>query len=97
YLYPPADFNVRNLVTGIEVSIPALVNASGNQDTYIIYRRVVGSTSAPKKIGEAPVSNSIFIDKQVSKSQLYAYTVSRRLPGASVESRKSEEKTIRRK
>lgn len=97
YLYPPAGFNVRNLVAGIEVSIPASVNTGDNADTWIIYRRVIGSTSTPKKIGEATVSSSIFIDRQVNKSQLYAYTISRKLPGVGMESRKSEEKTIRRK
>lgn len=94
YFYPPTTFNVRNLQAGIEVSLPT-IGTDGNDRKYVIYRRVVGLKSAWEKVAEIPVSNdALFIDKKVSPSQLYGYTVS--IKGPTGESTKSNEKTIRR-
>ncbi len=94
-LYPPADFYIRNLTTGIEISVPPSANANDPKSTYIIYRRVVGAQPEYKRIGETTVSNSVYVDKQVNKEQLYAYSLS--IKQDNRESRKSDEKTIRRK
>jgi hypothetical protein len=94
WLYPPAGFSLRNLSAGIEISIPLSLNAGEGQNKYIIYRRLA-SDRAYRKVGEVPVSSSVFVDKQVSKEQLYVYVISRKQQ--EMESVKTGEKAIRRK
>ena len=83
WLYPPADFNLRNLI-----NIPASLNASNN---YIIYRKTTDKKTW-QKIAE---STGSYVDKQVNKTQLYVYAVATKL--STMESPKGTEKSIRRK
>lgn len=91
-VYPPADFNIRNLAAGIEISIPPSANGNASQVSYVIYRR---TTNAFKKITEIPSREGIYIDKQVISKQLYVYAIS--IKQLQTESPKSDEKAIRRK
>jgi hypothetical protein len=95
-VYPPAEFYLRNLSAGIEISVPP---AAGDQKiaggSYIIYRRPAQSGSAWKRIAEMPVNTALYIDKSVQKGQLYVYALS--LNQQKRESMRSEERSIRRK
>jgi hypothetical protein len=100
YLYPPAGFSLRNLETGIEISVPPALEdkeaaaSPGNGRRYILYRRLV-TDKQYHKIAELPAGTSLFVDKQVVRGQLYAYAIS--LQNDNAESGKSVEKSIRRK
>jgi fibronectin type 3 domain-containing protein len=94
-LYPPADFLLRNLSTGIEIRLPAMAGEKTPAVArYIVYRRLLTEKTF-RKIGELTESNLAYTDKQVLKDQLYAYTVTQQLEQA--ESSRSLEKSIRRK
>lgn len=99
-LYPPAGFVLRNMSTGIEISLPATVGAAAQQPTgvgaskYIVYRRLL-TEKGFRKIGELTGGNLIYTDKQVVRDQLYAYTVTLKMENE--ESTRSLEKSIRRK
>jgi fibronectin type 3 domain-containing protein len=99
-LYPPADFSLRNLTTGIEIRIPSAAVAEGEKMTapgnskYIVYRRLVTEKSF-QKVGVLAENNMAYTDKQVVKDQLYAYTLTLQLE--KTESSRSMEKSIRRK
>ncbi len=92
-LYPPADFFLRNANAGIEIRVPEMVLATEGF-RYNLYRRNV-SEKKYQKIGELPMSQTLYTDKQVVKDQLYAYAVT--LQKENTESSKSGEKSIRRK
>jgi hypothetical protein len=91
---------LRNMSTGIEISLPATAGAAGQQisgdgaSRYIVYRRLL-TEKGFRKIAELTVSKLAYTDKQVIKDQLYAYTVT--LKKDNEESSKSLEKSIRRK
>jgi fibronectin type 3 domain-containing protein len=97
-LYPPADFLLRNLSTGIEIRLPSTVGVTGEKapgaSRYIVYRRLLTEKTF-RKIGELTENNLAYTDKQVMKDQLYAYTVTQQ--SAHTESNRSMEKSIRRK
>ncbi len=99
-LYPPAGFALRNMSTGIEISVPASAGVAGQQTAgdkaskYIVYRRLLTEKNF-RKIGELTASNLAYTDKQVVKDQLYAYTVTLKMENE--ESSRSLEKSIRRK
>ncbi len=95
--FPPADFNLRNNTTGIEISVPASVTAT-TAPTYIVYRRAI-TEKQYQKIGtltsNTSNTNNTYIDKSAIKDQLYAYAIA--LQTNNTESTKSREKSIRRK
>lgn len=94
WLYPPADFYLRNLSTGIEISVPPSLDTHEGQTRYILYRRIVTEKQF-HKIAELTASNTVYTDRQVVKDQLYAYAIA--LQRENAESVKSGEKSIRRK
>jgi fibronectin type 3 domain-containing protein len=96
-LYPPADFMLRNLSAGIEISLPPTAGertTGAGTSRYIVYRRLLTEKTF-KKIGELTESSLVYTDKQVLKDQLYAYTVTQQWE--QTESSRSREKSIRRK
>jgi hypothetical protein len=93
-LYPPFDFEVRNIAAGIAVSVPSPLDAASLPDRYVIYRRMANERSY-KKVAEVPVRNAQYVDKQVIVRQLYVYVISAK--DQSGESKKTGEKSIRRK
>jgi hypothetical protein len=99
-LYPPTDFMLRNRTEGIEITLPATAQPSGNKynvnvkTRYNLYRRLVTEKTF-RKIGEIMPGMLSYTDRQVVKDQLYAYTLS--LQKEQEESSRSGEKSIRRK
>ena len=93
YLYAPPGPDLRNLATGIEISVPPSVKPEAGRQ-YLIYRRSI-SDKQYHKIGKMPLDHAVYLDRQVSKQQLYVYRLSASLQN--MESRAGEEKSIRRK
>ena len=99
-LYPPANFSLRNMTTGIEIKIPPAAGSVSEKMTgstgskYVVYRRLVTEKNF-QKVGVLAENNMTYTDKQVVKDQLYAYTLTLQMEKA--ESSRSMEKSIRRK
>jgi len=95
-LTPPAGFILRNLPTGIGISLPSVVEAGGHGTAlkYILYRRTITEKKF-HKLGELAAGDAGYTDRQVVKDQLYVYALA--VQAGTAESGKSGEKSIRRK
>ena len=99
-MYPPASFLLRNAKEGVEIALPPrIIPASekmytDNHAKYNLYRRLATEKTF-RKIAEIAQGGLSYIDKQVVKDQLYAYTVS--CQQGKEESGRSNERSIRRK
>lgn len=93
FLYPPANFTLRNTSRGIVISIPQPIDAPSNR-SFVIYRRKINEKLF-KKIGEVPTQQALFVDSSVKEGEQYIYAPAIRQ--GEFESRKGSEKLIRRR